>query len=143
MTEPAPPTEADLNVHDSLDERVATEHFLGRTVEDAERMFRDDGALYQEDLMWMGPRAFAYYLPAAVRYLTSPDAAGDAFLVSSLHEVIRFRLREGDLGPAHETVLDLVDHVLADYDKFEVNEEAYGDLLGDYEELKRQLEGTP
>jgi hypothetical protein len=66
----------DINIYDSLDERRACEHFLGKTLDDAEAMFRANWEWYQEDLMWMGPRAFRYYVTAAIRYLQSAASVG-------------------------------------------------------------------
>ena len=72
------PTLADINVHDSLDERSAVEHFFGQDLLQAEVLFRENFLYYQEDLMWMGPRAFCFYVDAAIAYLLSPAASGDS-----------------------------------------------------------------
>ena len=69
------PEAKDINVYDSLDERVACKNFLGKTLAEAEAMFRDSWDYYHEDLMWMGPRAFRYYVTAAIRYLHSDSSA--------------------------------------------------------------------
>ena len=72
---PSPiPSRSDINVFDTLDERDACEHFLGKNIDEAEALFREDFLCYQEDLMWMGPRAFRYYVHAAINYIHS-DAA--------------------------------------------------------------------
>ncbi|GMU81056.1 MAG: hypothetical protein AMXMBFR47_09270 [Planctomycetota bacterium] len=84
------PTREEINVYDSLDERVAVEHFLGRTLDEAEYLFCENPLRYFEDLMWMGPIAFRFYVIAAIRYLTrSPRRvlSGDYFA-----SVIGFRL---------------------------------------------------
>lgn len=36
------PTCREINVYDSLDERSACEHFLGKTLEEAEALFREN-----------------------------------------------------------------------------------------------------
>lgn len=56
------PTRQDINVHDSLDERSACEHFLGKSLLEAETLFRENSLYYQEDLMFMGASAFRFYL---------------------------------------------------------------------------------
>ena len=48
------PTAADINVHDSLDEQHACQVFLGKSIDQAEALFRENGLFYQEDLMGMG-----------------------------------------------------------------------------------------
>ena len=60
VTERPIPTANDINVHGSLDEEVACDHFLGKTLDEAEALFRANSLYYQEDLMWMGPRAFVF-----------------------------------------------------------------------------------
>ena len=60
----------------SLDEGSACKHFLGKTLTEAEALFREASLYYQEDLMWMGPRAFQFYLPAALNDLKSEAARG-------------------------------------------------------------------
>ena len=62
------PTSNEINVYDSLDERSACEHFQGKNLDEAELLFRENSLCYQEDLMWMGPMAFRYYVEAAIRY---------------------------------------------------------------------------
>lgn len=68
-SEQAIPGEHDINVHDSLDERWACKNFLGRSLEEAEALFRENFPYYNEDLMWMGPVAFCFYVQAAVSFL--------------------------------------------------------------------------
>src|SRR4051794_16209879 len=79
------PTQAEINVYDSLDERCACSHFLGKTLEDAQALFASNALAYQEDLMFMGPIAFRYYLEAAIRYI---EATRDDVMVSALAGVL-------------------------------------------------------
>ena len=53
------PTAEEINVFDSLDERCAVKNFLGKDLDQAQALFREISLYYQEDLMWMGPKAFA------------------------------------------------------------------------------------
>src|SRR6185437_15714897 len=57
------PTAEEINVFDSLDELDAVEHFLGKDLEQAQSLFRENFLRYQEDLMFMGPKAFQFYVP--------------------------------------------------------------------------------
>ena len=63
------PNRQEINPHDDLDGRVACEHFFGKSLEEAEAMFRASPIYYQSDLMWMGAAAFRFYLPAVVRFV--------------------------------------------------------------------------
>ena len=134
------PTEDEINVHNSLDEIVASEHFLNKTLEEAEALFRENSAYYQEDLMWMGPRAFAFYLQAAINYLKSPHSAGDDHILSCLYEIVMFRLPEEGFPLALNGVKTLIDYVVNNYEKFNVDKDIYGDLREKYRELQTQLE---
>lgn len=133
------PSESDINVYNSLDEIVARDHFLGKTVEEAEELFRENSAYYQEDLMWMGPRAFTYYLQSVINYLKSEYAADDDHIISCLHNIIVFRAEEERFLLAVDRVRELVNYVIDSYDKFNVDQDIYGNLLEKYKKLKSQL----
>lgn len=129
------PTADDINVFNSLDEITAEEHFLNKTVEEAEILFRENSAYYQEDLMWMGPRAFSYYLQAAINYLKSKYSIGDDHFVDSLYEIVMFRIDQEGFSLAVESVKHLADYVLQNYEKFNVDSNIFGDLHKKYAKL--------
>ena len=83
------PTRAEINVYDSLDERYACDHFLGKTLEEAQALFANNALVYQEDLMFMGPVAFRFYVEAAIRYI---EATRDDSMVSAFAGVLEHRL---------------------------------------------------
>lgn len=134
-----PPSARDINPHGSLDEVVAADHFLHKSLEEAEMLFREDSALYQEDLMWMGPRAFAYYLPAAIQYVKSEAAAGDVEFIAALLAIVRFRQEEEEFSLATRAVKDLVSYVTRHINRFEIDGEDCADLLADYQQLREEL----
>ena len=78
------PSTADINQFDSLDERTAVEHFLGKDLAAAESMLRENFLHYQEDLIWMGRRAFAFYVRAAIRIGEEAIANGDEDTVNDV-----------------------------------------------------------
>jgi hypothetical protein len=133
------PTRDEINVYNSLDEISATEHFLNKTLEDAEALFRENSLRYQEDLMWMGPRAFHFYLQAALNYLRSDASTGDDHFIYCLYKIVLFRMDEKEFVVALDVVNRLIDYVIGNYKKFAINSNVYGDLLGKYVELKSQL----
>ena len=133
------PGQSEINVYDMLDERTAVEHFLNKTLEQAQAMFAENGETYQEDLMWMGPVAFAFYLQAAVNYLQSEEAAGDDYFIYCLHSIVVFRLKEKGFSLAIDTVNKLVDYVINNYEKFKIDPVAFGNLLGKYRQLRMLL----
>lgn len=133
------PTENEINVFNSLDEITASEHFLNKTLEEAEALFRQNSSFYQEDLMWMGPKAFRFYLHAAINYLKSEYASGDDHLIDCLYEIVVFRSTENEIGLARDVVNRLIGFVIENYDKFTVDIDIYGNLLEKYKILQTKL----
>jgi hypothetical protein len=89
------PTESDINVFDSLDERSAVQRFLGKWRDEIEGRCRDGFAMRViHDLWWMGYPAFAYYVEAVVNYLESDASADDSDAASCFIGLIEFRLKE-------------------------------------------------
>lgn len=53
-----------------LDERTALKHFHGLTQEQATALLRENPLHYLEDFFYMGPVAFAFYVPAVLALIT-------------------------------------------------------------------------
>jgi hypothetical protein len=135
------PSRQDINVYDSLDERSACEHFLGKNLDEAEALIRENLLHYHEDLMWMGPRAFNYYARAAMNYLRSAAADGQdaAFFLTD----VEFRLdpQPQDLAPVARELADYCQHVIDQWPRWkEDTEPFYGDLLPRYIKLLDTLQ---
>ena len=133
------PTAEDINVYGSPDEASACEHFLHKTLAEAEGLFRENSAYYQEDLMWMGPKAFQFYLQSVIQYLHSPDAAEDDHFIDCLYEIVMFRMNQAGFSLATDRVVQMIDYILNHFEKFKVDPEIYGDLRGKYTTLQRQI----
>ena len=118
-----PPTRDEINVYDSLDERSAVEHFLGKNIEEAETLFRENSCYYTEDLMWMGPVAFRYYINAAIQYVRSDAAARDATMVSGLAIALEFRLEyePHELAPISVPLAEICAYVVDHASKFDLS----------------------
>ena len=136
------PTRDDINVFDSLDERCACEHFLGKNLDEAEALFRSGFSYYGEDLMWMGPRAFRYYVQAAIRYLRSEHAVGDSDAVDSIATTFEFRLDDesDELRPVAAKLAETCRYVFDNFATFDCDESIYGDLRGQYATLHDAFE---
>jgi hypothetical protein len=119
VREPAIPTAQDINVYDSLDERSAIEHFLGKNLDEAETMFRDSPYVL-EDFMHMGPKAFCYYIQAFLSYLKSDasteDSEGAYSFCCMLEFWLEFDVRER--VAALPALLDGVRYMISHADKF-------------------------
>ncbi len=135
------PRREDFNIHDSLDERAACKHFLGKSLQEAEVMFSGNALYYQEDFIYMGPVAFRYYYSVFLAYLQSDKADGDSGTVSSIAHVLEFRLQhdEKQLIVIAPQLAALCRYVLDQYDKFTITEWIYGDLRPCYAALEQRF----
>lgn len=133
------PTRQEINIYDSLDERAACEHFLGKSVEEAEALFRDNSTYYQEDLMFMGPVAFRFYAQAAINYIQSEPATGDSAIINCFAGLLEYRLEfEAEQLVAVAPQLAAVCHyIIEHYERFEVTAEIYGDLRPRFQLLQQ------
>lgn len=129
------PTKKEINVYNSLDEIVASEHFFGLDLKEAEALFTNDSLKYQWDLLWMGPKAFNYYIKAATNYLKRKESCGDVDFIDALYQIIDSRMKRDGLDLAPPDLIDLIDYVIINYQKFEVEEKIYGNLREKYKEL--------
>ena len=143
------PREAELPVvadfidpqSDDLDERHAAEMFLGKTPEQAEAMFRENFLYYQEELFYMRTPAFRFYVLPAIRYVLCEDANGDSDAASTLCSLLESRL-EGDpdaLRSIAPIVLDAIDKILREFDRFDCSAEIYGDVPSRYRAVAARL----
>lgn len=114
-------TLGEIDCYGSLDEKVAVEHFLGKNLQQAEVLFAQNFSCYMEDLMWMGPRAFCYYVQAAISYLKSASAFGDSDAVIAFMSAVQVRLA----NDSHEI-----------RDRAPLLAEACGFVLGHWESFK-------
>jgi hypothetical protein len=107
------PTAEELNPFDDLDGRVACRHFLGKSLAEAEALFRENEIYYQEDLMWMGAKAFCFYVQAAMNYVRRERTKPAAFL-AHLTSTLEFRI-EADvdgLRPVARPLLEFLEEML-------------------------------
>ncbi len=114
------PRERDFDPYGGdLDCQHAFEIFGGMNLDQAYLEFCDRPEIYQEDFMFMGPKAFVYYFPVIDRYLREvtsndprddceanilacamngqldhDDVSGSSVVVSELHNLINFVLME-------------------------------------------------
>ena len=127
--------------HEDWDAAYARKNFQGKTLTEAELLFRDNALHYQEDLMHMGPDGFRYYVPAFTRYLESPDAVDDSDAVNCFASLIAYRLdwQPQTLAPVASLLVKTCQHILQQYDRFDLIPEIYGDLRPDYEAIITRL----
>src|SRR5260221_10826007 len=133
------PTRQDINVHDSLDERSACEHFLGKTLQEAEALLRENSLYYQEDLMFMGASAFRFYVQAAITYIQSEAATGDSAIVSCFASILEHRLEyeAEELRPVADRLAAICGYVIEHYSRFDLTPEIYCDIRPRFQKLQQ------
>lgn len=125
------PTQEEINpIPEDLDGQCAVRSFLGKTREQIAREFDEHGVSYQEDLMFMGSRAFCFYFPAAVDYVTAYGSVADGDIINCLVSVVEQRLEydSPEIVEVFPEVVRFADYVLARHDDFALAPEIYGDL---------------
>lgn len=127
---------------ETLDERRAVQNFLGKSLEQASALFFENALLYDEDLMWMGGKAFAFYLPAVLPYLRSAESEDDPDFVSSLLGTLQFRWKydRPSVELAKEAALEVIRTCLQDLPKFDTAPEIYRRLPERLREWEKKLE---
>jgi hypothetical protein len=135
------PQENEINVFDSLDERCAVKNFLGKDLKQAEALFREGFVGLWGDLMWMGPKAFCFYVSAAIDYLRSPESVGDFYAVTSFCGLIEFRLEydSAEIEAARAVIRDGILAILQNFDRYGDGCEIDGNLATRYRKLLTKL----
>lgn len=137
------PTEEEINAFDTLDERFAVENFLGKDLEQARTLFRENFLRYQEDLMFMGPKAFQFYVRAAIDSLCDPASNEDSDAVSSFCSVIEYRLEcePDEILPVRAMIREGIVRILGNFERAGYDLEIQGDVASRYRSLLTKLSG--
>ncbi|MDB6131662.1 MAG: hypothetical protein JWM04_2769 [Verrucomicrobiales bacterium] len=115
------PTVEDINpVPADLDGQVAVLNFHGKSLAEAEALFREASIIYQEDLMFMGVRAFRFYVQAAISYIQSDAAAGDSDMINCFGGILERRLEfeAEELVAVAPQLASICRDILERYDRF-------------------------
>ena len=134
------PTAREINpAPEDLDGKCAEKHFLGKTLEEAESLFREASIVYQEDLMFMGPVAFRFYVQAAISYVQSDASTGDPDMISCFAMILEHRLKfeAKELPPVAPELALVYRYILEHYDRFSRTPEIYGDLRPRFQALEQ------
>jgi len=139
------PTERDFDPwNGNLDAQCAWTNFGGLTLEEAKARFRKNLMVYQEDFMFMGGKAFAYYFPVVEDYLQDvPDADNyDDHEAWILAHCIGAQINGDNLAHVRHLaprVTDLADFVLTNIRRFGADNREGQRVAGAWTELVRQV----
>ena len=134
------PAAREINpVPTDLDGRCAERHFLGKTLQQAEALFREASIIYQEDLMFMGPIAFRFYVQAAISYIQSDAATEDSAIISCFASVLEHRLEfeAEELVAVAPQLAAICRYILEHYERFCITAEINGDLRPRFQSLEQ------
>lgn len=105
-----------------LDAEFAMAIFLGKSLEEAEELFRENFLARQEDLMFMGTAAFCFYVQSAIRYILGETSRGDDTVLVGFPGAVTFQLENGTGAIEDRSLLghlgDATEYVLSHWDKF-------------------------
>lgn len=125
------PTTKDINpTLGNLDELTALEHFHGKTQNEAANLFFEYSTYYEEDLKWMGSKAFAFYFPSMEPYLLSEASEDDSDIINALVDTLQFRLKQDpqSIKECLAPVLRILDYISDNMRKFNVDTALYGNI---------------
>jgi hypothetical protein len=130
------PSREDWGEPCDLDAEWAMKVFLGKTQEEAERLFESNALNYGEDIQYMPSAAFNYYVPALIRYLLSERAEGDSDGASSFLRRVLWMLQTSPerLAGMRNTILVAAEQVASRQAFYDADESIYGrfdELLAD------------
>jgi hypothetical protein len=142
-----PPTAIEINpIPECLDGKCAVKNFVGKSVEQATKLFEDNGLHYSDDLRWMGPIGFKFYFKAALAYLKSAKSHGDPDFLNSMISILESRLFgeyndfEGIKGGIDDYA-EFSSYALDNYDAYDLDQNIYGDLRPNLRSLSEKLQG--
>jgi hypothetical protein len=137
------PTAKEIDPYGGLDGQVACKNFLGKSLDEAETLFRENSLYYQEGLMWMGPAAFRFYVQAAIRYIRSEAATGDHAIASCMAMILEFRLEHesAELVPIAGQLASICGYIIENYERFDLTPEVFGDVRTRFQTLKQTFLG--
>ena len=125
------PTATEINpIPEDLDGQRAVRNFLGKSLEEAEALFRESSITYQEDLMFMGAPAFRFYVSAAISYIQSEAATGDPDIINCFAGLLEHRLEfeAEELVAVAPLLASVCCYIVEHYDRFALTPDIYGDL---------------
>ena len=109
------PTRREISPTDGidLDERYAIVHFFGKNISEAKKLFEENVDFYCSDLIWMGPKAFQFYMGAFLNYIIAKNDMDMSPEIDNLTMILEIKITEGNsklLFPLKKKILKALDH---------------------------------
>jgi len=134
------PTRAEIaDESDPLDSACAIKNFHGKTVAEAEKLFAGaaNSLTYTEDLSWMRPVGFRYYIRAAIRHALSERATGDSDLINGIASTLEdwHEQHPGELTSCACVLAEFCHAVTEQFDRYDADPTIYVGLRDQYQRL--------
>jgi hypothetical protein len=132
------PTEEDWGDYkDGLDAEWAHRDFHGKSAERAIELFAENALYYQEDLGYMAPVPFRFYLSAFMQYLGSERSRDDSDGAATYLELIIRKLRDEPevLVPVIQEVLSCAQWVASRQGFYDAEIDIYGVFAQKYRQI--------
>jgi hypothetical protein len=139
------PTTEEL-ADNSLDGRYVIKHFLGKTLAEAEELFAEGCAhsiplTYTDDLYFMEPVGFRFYIRAVINFCLSDRASGQCDFINGVAGAISSwrEFSPEDLIPCAHLLAEFCVEVYRQFDRYDADPEIYEGLREKYSELAKYL----
>ena len=133
------PSSAQIADKRDLDGACAIKHFHRKTLAEAEQLFATapNTLTYTEDLLWMRPVGFRYYIRAAIRYALSERATGECDLINGIASTLALwhEQHPGEIAPCASLLADFCSAVVQQFERYNANPEIYTGLREQYHQL--------
>jgi len=141
------PTKREINPYPGdLDGDYAEKNWFGISLEEGAKNIETNALHYGEDFTYMGPVAFAFYLQSAVIYANSESSREDSDFANCFIGLIESKLQDADerdhVKRAKIVCIELLSAFVSEYEKFDISEDIYGNLLNKAMKCHDQLQRT-
>lgn len=107
------PSKEDICRYGMPDEEYAVQHFYGKNEEEAAELFFLNSEYYGGDLLWMGVKAYFYYISSIKKYLQSEEGKKDGMFIDHVVFTLKWRYEQDeDFRCAFETQKDNILNIL-------------------------------
>ena len=122
-----------------LDAQTAWKHFGGLTLDQAYDRFSENPLLYQEDFMFMGHGALAYYFPVIDKYIRHGDDDRQALIIAQGLELQFQHDDTAQIDQLRPLIIDLAKFVIEKSHRFGDSDKERARISNAWRRLARSL----
>ena len=137
------PTKKQINPYPGdLDGDYAVQNWLGKSIDEGVGMLTENSLHYSEDFTYMGKVAFNYYFDSVLKYAKSNQSNEDCGFISGIINCTlehRWEYEKEIIKGSKSKIIDFLNYVINNYEKFEIDADIYGDLKQKAQTLIEQI----